>query len=96
MFLLVSLSHLHLLIYVYIKLSSNFRTHLCESPRKGLAISMVSSDLDNVSFLLSGARDAKFAQRPIPKCKYNRIAGSCVHEGGDRSHRHHNLIIFID
>ena len=44
---------------------------------------MVSSDLDNISFLLSGARDAKFAQRPIPKCKLDRIAaGPCVHEGG--------------
>ena len=82
MTLSVSLSHLHLLIYVYIKLSSNFRTHLCESPRKGITIGMVSSDLDNISFLLSGARDAKFAQRPIPKCKLDRIAGFCVHEGG--------------
>ena len=43
---------------------------------------MDSSDLDNISFLLSGARDAKFAQRSIPKCKLDRIAGFCVHEGG--------------
>ena len=31
---------------------------------------MDSPGLDNVAFLLSGARDAKFAQRPIPERRF--------------------------